>query len=74
MRPLEDKDRLVAAAHMGFEILPLTPNMADRRERLDAFMEEVADRLGVRQRPLCRSTLERRARLHRELFTPWNLW
>lgn len=74
MRPLEDKDRLVAAAHMGFEILPLTPNMADRQERLDAFMAEVADRLGVRQRPLCRSTLERRTRLHRELFTPWDLW
>lgn len=72
--PLADKDRLVAAAGMGFEIKPLTPAMTGDQRRLNAFMEEVAVRLGQPVRPLSASTLERRAGLHRSLFTPADLW
>lgn len=71
---LGDKDRQVAADAMGFLVEPLTPNVVESQERLDAFMERVAERLGIALRPVAASTLERRAKLRESLFTPQDIW
>lgn len=71
---LGDKDRQVAADAMGFLVEPLTPNVVESQQRLDAFMERVAEKLGIPPRPLAASTLERRAKLRESLFTPRDIW
>lgn len=73
-RQLADKDREVAASLEGFRIVPLTPQVAGSQRRLDVFMGQLADLLGARTRPVATSTYERRGLLHRELFTPCELW